>query len=173
MSMSINTIEKSTIEDLGSTLKLFIKVTDKMLANNIDQWNYDYPDKKTITKDILSGNHYVIRDKGAVVGTIVLDDNQDDQYRNVHWSTRNSRILVIHRLGVHPDYQGQGIGKRLCLFAEEFGRNHNFKAIRLDAYSGNDSSNRLYKGLGYSRVNGLCYFRKKVIPFYCYDKVLI
>lgn len=168
--MSIHVIRKSNIRDLESTLDLFIKVTDLMLEHNVDQWNYDYPNEESIRQDIASGNHYIMAENDIIIGTIVLDSNQDEQYKSVHWNTRNKDVLVIHRLGVLPQSQGQGIATRLCQFAEEYGRENGYKTIRLDAYAGNKISNGLYEKVGYQRANGYCYFRKKAIPFYCYDK---
>lgn len=170
--MSIHTIRKSNINDLESTLDLFVRVTDLMLEHGIDQWNYDYPNEEIIRQDIISGNHYVTVLDGVVVGTILLDTNQEDQYKSIHWSTRNKDVMVIHRLGVLPSAQGQGIAKELCLFAEDYARENGYKTIRLDAYAGNHISNGLYQKLGYKRANGYCYFRQKAIPFYCYDKMI-
>lgn len=170
--MSIHGIRKSNVNDLKSTLDLFIKVTDLMLENGIDQWNYDYPNEESIRNDIASGNHFVLTENGVVVGTILVDENQDKQYESIHWNTRNRNVLVIHRLGVLPKAQGQGLAKKLCQFAEEYARDNDYKVIRLDAYAGNPISNGLYSKLGYQRANGYCYFRKKSVPFYCYDKIV-
>ena len=170
--MSIHVIRNSNIRDLKSTLDLFVKVTDWMLGHGIDQWNYDYPNEETIRQDIASGNHFVITENKTVIGTILLDSIQDEQYRSIHWNTKNKDVMVIHRLGVLPQSQGQGIATSLCKFAEVYGRNNGYKTIRLDAYAGNLISNGLYEKLGYQRANGYCYFRKKAIPFYCYDKKL-
>lgn len=171
--MSINGIRKSNTDDLESTLDLFIKVTDLMLEHGIDQWNYDYPNEDSIRKDIASGNHFVFSENGVVLGTILLDVNQDEQYKSIHWNTTNNNVLVIHRLGVLPKAQGKGIAKKLCRFAEDYARDNGYNVMRLDAYAGNTISNGLYIKLGYQRANGYCYFRKKAIPFYCYDKRVV
>lgn len=170
--MSINGIRKSNKNDLESTLDLFIKVTDLMLEHGIDQWNYDYPNEESIREDIASGNHFVFSANGVVQGTILLDSKQDEQYKSIHWNTTNKNVLVVHRLGVRPKAQGQGIAKKLCQFAEVYAMDNGYEVIRLDAYGGNPISNGLYKKMGYQRANGYCYFRKKAIPFYCYDKMI-
>ena len=50
------------------------------------------------------------------------DDIQDEQYKKIHWKHRNESALVIHRLGVHPEFQGHGLGKKMCHFAEAFAK---------------------------------------------------
>jgi len=168
--MQFSEISKGTDNDVENTLQMFVSITDALLAHGIDQWNYDYPDLQTLQNDVEQGFNFVIKSENRVAASIVLNNNQDDQYRTVHWQNRNDSVLVIHRLGVHPECQGMGLGKKMCLFAEEFARKNGYKFIRLDAYAGNAVSNKMYKSLGYSQANGYCYFRKKAIPFYCYEK---
>jgi len=165
-------IRRSEPHDYQVTIDIFKKVSDHMTENGIHQWDDEYPNEEVVKADIESDDHYVLEVDGTVVGTVVLDSNQDEQYKTVHWKTRNDAVFVIHRLSVHPDYQGQGIGYQLCKFAEKVAREKEMKSIRLDAYAGNPGSNHLYQKLGYTRANGFCYFRRKAIPFYCYEKVL-
>jgi len=168
--MQFSEISKGTIKDVEKTLEMFVAITDALLDKGIDQWNYDYPDLDTLHRDVEKGSNFVIRKGNKIAASIVLNDKQDAQYKNIHWKHRNEGVLVIHRLGVHPEFQGFGLGKKMCLFAESFARENNFKHIRLDAYAGNEVSNHMYEKLGYLKANGYCYFRKKPIPFYCYEK---
>ncbi|MEM9546427.1 MAG: GNAT family N-acetyltransferase [Bacteroidota bacterium] len=168
--MQFSEISKGTLGDVQNTLQMFIEITDVLLANGVDQWNYDYPDYNTLKEDVATGANFIIREDDKILASIALNAIQDEQYKKIHWKYRNDSVLVIHRLGVHPAAQGKGYGKKMCHFAESFAREHGYKSIRLDAYSGNAISNRLYEKLGYSKANGYCYFRKKIIPFYCYEK---
>jgi len=168
--MQCSEICQGEMKDVEKTLQMFVAITDKLLENGIDQWNYDYPDVVTLTKDVEQGWNFVIRNDGKIAASMAINDIQDDQYQYIHWKHRNKDVLVIHRLGVHPEFQGQGLGKKMCRFAEDFARQNGFGQIRLDAYAGNKISNKMYQGLGYQKANGYCYFRQKAIPFYCYEK---
>lgn len=58
-------------------------------------------------------------------------------------------ICFVERLMVHPDYQKQGIGKKLMMELEEY-----FPSCdRFDLYTGSESSGniRLYESLGYQQ----------------------
>jgi ribosomal protein S18 acetylase RimI-like enzyme len=158
--------------DGNSIAELFIKATDSMIASGVKQWDYSYPKLHHVMADIDNGSAYIYNCEGAIAGAITLDKNQDEQYKKIHWHHFSTQVYVIHRLVVNPDYQGRGIGKALCLFAEKMAIANRCDTIRLDAYSLNAISNRLYIDLGYKRANGYCYFHNNVIPFYCYDKKL-
>jgi len=168
--MQFSEISKGQLSDVKNTLQMFVAITDALLENGVDQWNYDYPDYDTLKNDVEQEANFVIRDNNKILASIALNAIQDDQYQKIHWKYRNEAVLVIHRLGVHPDTQGKGLGKKMCLFAEHFAWENGYKSIRLDAYAGNTVSNKMYISLGYHRANGYCYFRKKAIPFYCYEK---
>lgn len=168
--MQLSEILKGSLQDVKKTHEMFVSITDHLIQHGVMQWNYDYPDFDTLKNDVETETNFLIRDGNKIAASIALNTIQDEQYKKIHWRHRSNAVLVIHRLGVSPDYQGNGLGKRLCLFAEKFAKDNNYKFIRLDAYAGNHVSNKLYLKLGYTRANGYCYFHKRPIPFYCYEK---
>jgi GNAT superfamily N-acetyltransferase len=144
-----------------------------MIEMNLDQWDYTYPLTEHINEDILNGSCYVWAKGGHICGTICIDQNQDEQYKNIKWQNETTKVLIIHRLAVHPKFQGLGISKDLCLFAESLANSKAISCLRLDAYSLNLISNRLYMKLGYNKADGHCYFRDLKHPFNCYEKCLL
>lgn len=164
-------IRKARLEDVQNILDCFTACTDRMLEQRIKQWDYSYPKEEHIKQDIKEESAYVISELGRIA-TITLNTKQDEQYLAISWTHDFKEALVIHRLAVHPELQGQGHGKRLCLFAEEIARKKNIKVIRLDAYSENKVSNELYQSLGYHQAEGFCYFHGNSTPFNCYEKLI-
>jgi ribosomal protein S18 acetylase RimI-like enzyme len=79
--------------------------------------------------------------------------------------------MVIHRLMVSPDSQGQGLGRRMLRFAERHAYDAGFAAIRLDVYTGNPRARGLYARHGYQPV-GLVRFPRRRLPFECFEKIL-
>lgn len=158
------------MEDAEEIASLFKLVTDNMIANNVYQWHYKYPLLEHVIKDIEHKTCYVFERDGQIAGTITIDSNQDEQYKNVVWMYPTDTCYVIHRLGVHPSYQGKKIGKTLCLYAECLAIQNQIQHIRLDAYSLNPISNSLYASLGYHLADGVCFFHGNEAPFNCYEK---
>jgi GNAT superfamily N-acetyltransferase len=168
--MDFSQIRLANMVDAEEIALLFKLVTDSMRANNVFQWHYKYPLVEHVIKDIENKTCYVYDIDGQIAGTITIDSNQDEQYKNVHWKYPDDICYVIHRLGVNPLFQGLGISKTLCYYAEHLALQKNIHYIRLDAYSLNPVSNSLYASLGYDLADGVCFFHGNDAPFNCYEK---
>jgi len=60
----------------------------------------------------------------------------------------------IEHLLVHPDFQKQGIGKKLMRFIEKYSKSKlKIKNIRLDVRIKNKKAIKLYKNLGYKEIS--------------------
>ncbi len=158
----------SQVGDLDDIFEIFKLSTDRLIEQGIEQWDYSYPTQIDIKKDIESQESYINLYGNKIVGTICLNEKQDPQYENIDWKL-NGKILVIHRLAVHPNHYGHGIGRQLSEFAIQFAKDFNYDAIRLDAYSKNPYSNKLYESLGFTKAEGFCYFHSSKIPFNCWE----
>jgi len=165
-------IRPAQIEDLPLIMETFIACTSEMRKFGIMQWDYQYPAPQTVFRDIQKGNVFVVMRAGRCIATVTLDEQQDEQYKKINWHHRDARPLIIHRMAVHPLAQGEGLGKWLCEFAVDYARLNGYENIRLDAYSGNPASNKLYQSMGFEKAEGLCYFHGNNIAFYCYEKHL-
>jgi len=170
--MSFKNIRLGQTEDIPALLQLFVRCTDAMLEAGIEQWDYTYPNLESATSDIADGTCHVIIEDGRCLAAITLNEQQDEQYKQIKWAIPAERVLVIHRLAVHPDAQGRGLGKLATLYADQFAKENGYDVIRLDAYVHNPISNHIYRKLGYKLAEGLCHFHEGK-PFYCYEKVVV
>lgn len=159
--------------DCLSLMALFKACTTEMLANGIGQWHYDYPTREGVEADILNGEVYLWKEKAELLGTITLNEQQSEQYQQIHWKIKTQNTLVIHRLAVAPSAQRRGIAYQLCQFAEAHGLQNGYDTIRLDAYSANKGSNSLYKKLAYQLADGQCWFHNNEFHFNCWEKKLL
>ena len=144
-----------------------------MRDNGIDQWDEHYPDHSIIENDLRTKTLFAYRKKGKVVGIVVLNESQDEEYGEINWSTGDhDKNLVVHRLAVHPSQQGKGIGRMLMDFAEQWAKDHHYDAIRLDTYSQNTRNQRFYMNRGYKDLGTVFLQYKKQHPYYCYELIL-
>ncbi|HYG16569.1 MAG TPA: GNAT family N-acetyltransferase [Bacteroidia bacterium] len=165
--MLINLAEPSQAADIYSIYNL---CREALRHENIFQWHDNYPTPGTITADIESGHLYTYTENGFCLGSICLNEEQSPEYLPLPWRDER-KILVIHRLAVHPHAQKQGIARKLMDFAEEFAANNGYTSIRLDAYSGNQRSLKFYENRGYYKA-GEVYFPGRDLHFNCYEKLL-
>ncbi len=172
MNLLLNRITKAAIADLPMVMETFMACTAELKKHGINQWNYQYPEPTEVLNDIKDGTVFIIKNSKRVVACITLNTKQDIQYKKVDWVHKDAKVMVMHRLAVHPASQGLGFAKKMCQFAEEHALKNGFNCIRLDAFSDNPSSNSLYLSLGYEIASGICYYHDVKKPFYCYEKEL-
>ena len=164
-------IVKAAEQDAISIMSLITECIDAMEKQGIFMWNKHYPNLETIETDIKNGDAYVLRDDSHCVAYVAINEQQSPEYDQIKWSTDGRKVLVIHRLSVHPAQQGKGIGRMFMKFIEEYAVQNQYSCIRLDAYSENAGALRLYDKMGYKRL-GQVFFPFKALPFYCFEKAL-
>jgi ribosomal protein S18 acetylase RimI-like enzyme len=162
-------LRKAVTEDFKEVAALYHAAVARMIEDRIYQWDEIYPDDKILLEDILRGEMYLLEAEGRLAACIVLNEEQDDLYRTGSWRFTGQRVAVIHRLCVHPKFQGAGIGKKTVRLAEAMAKENGYGIIRLDAFSQNDHARNLYKNLGYTYA-GQVNFRKGL--FYLMEKAL-
>jgi GNAT superfamily N-acetyltransferase len=163
-------VRRAHEDDLPRVADLLRECVLKMQAEGIDQWDDVYPTAAVLTGDVLGGTLYIASAEGLpVAGAFAMDERQEAEYAGVPWAVETPRVAVIHRLMVHPRCQGRGVGAFLMRFAEQRARRLGYGALRLDTFSSNPHSLRLFQRLGYGEA-GPVTFRKGL--FRCFEKDL-
>lgn len=166
------TIRKASIEDIPDILAITKACALHMINNGIFQWNENYPNASIFNKDIQHEALYVlVNDHLEVIGSIVLSELMDEEYKAVKWLTNNEKNLYIHRLAIHPKEQGKGYAQHLMNFAENFAKKYSFLSVRLDTFSLNKRNNIFYQKRGYKQLNDVYFPKQSNAPFHCYELV--
>lgn len=160
---------KATLNDLEEVCSLVSLAIEAMIANNILQWDELYPTEEDFRDDIDNDQLYVGITDGQIAVVYTLNQECDAEYQNGRWKYPDQPYYVVHRLCVHPDFQHRGIAKHTLLHIEEELIKKDIHAVRLDVFSMNPFSLRLYDSLQYSRV-GHADWRKG--RFYLMEKYL-
>ena len=61
-------------------------------------------------------------------------------------------VAYLHRIAVHPDHTGRGIGSALLDTAMAWGRSQGARTMVLNVRTGNDAARRLYEGHGFTET---------------------
>ena len=153
--------------DLPAVMDLIDAVIAHMESAGIHQWDEVYPDREKFAEDIRRRSLTVLKSDGQLVAVMALNDEQADAYAGVAWHYDAERVLVVHRLAVHPAQQGRGVAQRMMAHAESVAREGGYQAIRLDAFLDNSRAVALYEKQGYEKA-GLLHFRKG--EFWAFEK---
>ncbi|MCI1208147.1 MAG: GNAT family N-acetyltransferase [Treponema sp.] len=156
-------------EHSDDIFKLFCDAIKNLDANNISQWDEIYPDRITIDDDMEKRQMYCGMIDGRIAAVYVLNQECDRQYENGSWMNTDAPYMVIHRLCVDPFFQHQGVGTAVMKHIESVVRSNHIHSIRLDAFTENPFSCRMYEKLGY-RKTGFAHWRKG--QFFLMEKII-
>lgn len=159
--------------EIDSILALTKACGKHMRDNGIDQWDENYPNRESILNDLETETLFAYREGDEILGIVVLNESQDEEYGEIDWSTTdNDKNIVVHRLAVQPDQQGKGLARKLMDFAEQWAKEQNYDAIRLDTFSRNPRNQKFYTNRGYTDLGPVYLKYKKDHPYYCYELLL-
>ncbi|WP_047548890.1 GNAT family N-acetyltransferase [Psychroserpens sp. Hel_I_66] len=163
---------KATSKDLEAILKITRACAKHMVSKGIFQWNEHYPSKEAFENDLERDELYVLQNNDTVIGCIVISTHMDDEYIPIQWLTPNEHNMYIHRLAVHPQYQGKGYAQDLMAYAEIHARKNHKNSIRLDTFSQNQRNQKFYEQRGYKKLGDIFFPKQSKYPFHCYELVL-
>jgi len=163
-------IRKATVLDLNSIMQITKACAKHMINQQIFQWNEHYPNRNAFKNDVQRGELYVYMQNNICMGCIVITTIKDVEYVPIEWLTKDKNIY-IHRLAVHPKYQGKGIAQQLMTFAENYANTNGYFSVRLDTFSQNKRNQKFYETRGYKRLGNIYFPKQSKHPFYCYELV--
>jgi ribosomal protein S18 acetylase RimI-like enzyme len=165
-------IQKATFTDLDQIHSLTKKCAQRLIEKGIFQWNDAYPSKEVLKNDIQLQQIWNLEEKNQIIGIIVLTEIEDIEYKKVKWLTKSCKNLYIHRLAIHPNFQGKGFAHQLMDFAENYAKINKYASVRLDTFSQNSRNITFYEARNYNRLEAIYFPKQSEFPFYCYELVL-
>ncbi|WP_298901261.1 GNAT family N-acetyltransferase [uncultured Psychroserpens sp.] len=164
-------IRKATLKDIDAIISITKACAKHMIDQQIFQWNEHYPNPSAFQNDVERDELYVLDVENSIKGCIVISTLMDEEYMPVTWLTPNENNIYIHRLAIHPKYQGQGYARQLMNFAEAHAIENNYTSIRLDTFSENKRNQKFYELRGYQRLGNIYFPKQSEFPFYCYERI--
>ena len=117
--------------------------------------------------DIADRRLYLLTSSGIGRAVVTIDTKTEPQYSTVVWETVEP-ALIVHRLCLDPAFQGNGFGRQLMDYVENYARRHRYASLRLDAYTGYARALAFYKERGYHEA-GQVLFPRRELPFICFE----
>src|SRR3972149_7888172 len=162
------------LNDLSSLISLYSKCKQTLLYNMIlplGDWYDNYPNEIYLENAIVQHELFVLVFEIQIIGSVILNENQSSEWKSLNWLGFSKQPLVIHALVIDPDHQSKGFGKKLLNHCEGFAKNRNYSSIRLDSFSKNPVSNKLYQNYGYIQIGTVTFDKKPVgnQEYICYQ----
>ncbi len=162
------TLRLAQTKDVQTVAAIFRRAVADMCDRFIFQWDDIYPSEEMLRQDIDNGDMYLLCDSAKIVGVIVINEDQYEEYSQGCWKC-NVPAVVVHRFCIDPPCQHQGYGKHAMQLAHIMLKERGYQSVRLDVFSQNPHALNLYESLGYIQV-GRVEFRKGL--FYLFEKSL-
>lgn len=149
-------IRQAVIEDASAIADTY----DRLLAyeqarGGSSNWiSGVYPTIKVPQARIPSGSMYVLEENGEICASMVLNQEQAEDYRRMPWGYPASadQVLVIHTLCIPPQMAGHGYGTQMVSFAKDYAATHGCTVIRIDTFAHNEPAKSLYQKNGFRIV---------------------
>ena len=108
MNTENTSIRKAITNDINSVMEVIKSCTIDMISKNIFQWNDKYPNIETFKNDIVNKHLYVLVSENDILGCVSITFEMDDFYKKIDWISTTNKNIYVHRLAIHPKYQGLG-----------------------------------------------------------------
>ncbi|MCC8023486.1 MAG: GNAT family N-acetyltransferase [Clostridiales bacterium] len=113
-----------------------------------------YPTRKDAQHGMETGELYLIREAGTVLGSLVLNREQPEFYQDKPWhiDAKEDEIFVVHTVVSNPAVRKRGVARLLLRHAVERARRQGGRTVRLDTFRRNTPARRLYESCGFRNV---------------------
>lgn len=171
-------IRVATEKDFNSVRNFYYSLIDLMKnAPYKPGWEKDvYPTKNFLIESICNKELYIAEIDGRIVSCMAVNHKYNEGYNDIKWSinAKDSEILVIHALGVSPEYSGNGIAKQMVKKVIDIAKENKIKTIRLDVLGGNIPAEKLYIKMGfvYCGVTKMFYEDTGLVDYKLYEYIV-
>lgn len=143
---------KATLNDLNEITNLVNAAIQTMIEEEIYQWDELYPTKEDFKNDIELNQLYVGIIDNKIAITFTLNQESDEEYNHAFWEHPEINYYVLHRICVNPAFQNMKVATNTMKYIEKILINMGIYALRLDVYSLNPYSQKLYANMGYKKT---------------------
>ena len=164
-------LRHATLQDIPAVMALVRRVVPLMRATGNLQWDDHYPNPGVFERDVTLGQLWLAEIGNEIAGVAAITTDQEPEYANVGWDIQETAI-VVHRVAVHPAFQGKGVAKALMQQAETVATERRIPVLRIDTNSHNQATQSLFPKLGYTYAGETGFSFRPGLRFLCYEKRL-
>lgn len=157
-------IREANQHDKEQILKLY----KKQLGREFCPWDEHYPTMHEIDFDLSRSSLFIMIDGERIIAAASIDD--DEQVEALEcWHADLKPGAEMSRLAVDPDYQNQGLARKMLLYGMDEMQKRGYKSIHFMVNKHNKKALNSYRHLDFDVV-GECFMYEQ--PFLCCEKAL-
>lgn len=143
-------VRKTRKEDIADVMEIINQAKKYMDEHDQHQWTKEYPSSADIEEDIANGCAYVLEKDGKVTATAAIIAADEPDYAKIDGAWLNDEpYVVIHRIAVHNEAKGTGVGSRMILAAKEIALHNGMHNLRIDTTDKNVNMQKLIMKNGF------------------------
>jgi ribosomal protein S18 acetylase RimI-like enzyme len=139
------TIAPATAAEADIVIDVLDEAARWLVSRGIDQWRPGMFERSLVLEAIKSGEMYLVRRAGEVVGTVSL--SWDD---TLTWGATADDAGYAHDLAIRRTVGGHGVGRALLDWAGRRAAANGKAFLRLDCDAGNAALNDYYRRAGFT-----------------------
>lgn len=137
-------------------------------------WDDEYPTREILAHDLATQSLYKVPHDGKIASIMqirswadFLDGEESDDIDG--WDQSMQNPCALGRFCVSPDFQGQGLGRRIMAKTLETAKQMGFDSARFHAVTTNPIANHLYESMGFRMAGKI---QEYGMEFFCYEMIL-
>ncbi len=146
-------IRKATVNDIDAIAETYDELLKYEQVNgSTSNWVLGiYPTAQVAEETVKNSTMYVLETDGEICASMILDNNQADEYKYINWlyPAQKEKVLVIHTLCIPPKSARKGYGRQMVDFAIKFAKETGCDVVRIDTYAHNEPAKSLYAKCGF------------------------
>lgn len=175
---------RAEVADTGAVQDVYRQIIDHLAVTaDFPHWHTEnHPTPEQVERWVRAGDLYLAlapdddRAEDRVAGVVVLDHEAPEAYRTASWAVEADpeEVLVVHVLGVSPDFLRQGVARFLVDASLDVARQKGCRTVRLDAYVENTPARELYTRHGFTDlgVHTVRYEGTDLNRFHLFERVI-
>ena len=149
-------IRKATEADIEAVAMLYeeIHTAEETGKQTIGWVRGVYPVRATAEMAVKRNDLFVLEDAGIICGAGIINQTQDDSYRQAQWkyAAADDQVCVLHTLVISPKHSGKGYGRAILEFYEQYARETDCMELRIDTNVKNTAARTMYGRHGYDEI---------------------
>ena len=101
-------------DDLEKVLDVLVNAAGWLQTKGTKQWSYYLTDLDGNTEEVVASiendSTYIVEKEGKVIATLTLESEPNEWDVDIWGEEAEEYVAYLHRLAVHRDFAGKGIG---------------------------------------------------------------